>query len=102
MGATFVSVKYIQFNHLKPCMNPHYCLRDTNAFDFYFLIPCAKMTRKSALLLNIVANLVCFHASQVLFFFFFFLFPLLVIRGWGIEYIALGKSGVSNMLLLHS
>lgn len=29
-------------------------------------------------------------------------FYLLVIRGWGIEYIALGKSGVSNMLLLHS
>jgi len=42
------------------------------------------------------------HHRFVFVFVFFSFFPLLVIRGWGIENIALGKSGVSNMLLLHS
>lgn len=72
MGATFVSVKYIQFNHLKPCMNPHYCLRDTNVFDFYFLIPCAKMTRKSALLLNYSKSSLLSCITGLFFFFFSF------------------------------
>lgn len=83
-------------------MNPHYCLRDTKVFDFHFLIPCTKMTRKIMLLLNYSNSSLLLCITGLVVFLGFFFFPLLVIRGWGIEYIALGKSGVSNMLLLHS
>lgn len=82
-------------------MNPHYCLRDTNVLNFHFLIPCTKMTRKIMLLLNYSKSSLLLCITGLVVFLGFF-FPLLVIRGWGIQYIALGKSGVSNMLLLHS